>query len=141
MEPIIVGVDGSDTATRAAQKAARLAVALEAELVVLSAFSRTGSAEPEGPGDYVHYTANDVARQVAERAIQGLRSDFPSLRAVARAEYGEVADVLVKVAHDVNASLIVIGNKRVQGVTRILGSIAGDVAHRAPCDVYVAHTH
>lgn len=141
MERIIVGVDGSETATRAAQRAARLAVALEAELVVLSAFSRADPAEPQGAGDYVHYTANDVARQVAERTIGGLVSEFPDLRSVARAEYGDVADVLVTVARDVGAFLIVVGNKRVQGMTRILGSIAADVVHHAPCDVYVAHTH
>src|SRR5690606_28369663 len=41
-----------------------------------------------------------------------------------------------------DASLIVVGNKRVQGVAgRVLGSIARDVAAHASCDVYIAHTH
>ena len=31
--------------------------------------------------------------------------------------------------------MIVVGNKRVQGAARVLGSIAGDVAKRAPCNV------
>ena len=141
MELIIVGVDGSETAARAAERAAHLAVSLDAQLVVLSAFSQTGGAQVEDTGDSINYTANDVARQIAERAIDDLRSRFPDLRAMARAEYGAVADVLVKVAEEDGASLIVVGNKRVQGVKRFLGSIAASVAHHAPCDVYVAHTH
>ena len=40
-----------------------------------------------------------------------------------------------------DADVIVVGNKRVQGVSRILGSIARYVAAHAPCDVYIAHTH
>jgi nucleotide-binding universal stress UspA family protein len=49
--------------------------------------------------------------------------------------------VLIEVATDHDAAVIVVGNKRVQGVTRLLGSIATDVAHKAPCDVYIANTH
>lgn len=47
----------------------------------------------------------------------------------------------MKAAEELDAEIIVIGNKRVQGIARILGSIARDVAAHAPCDVYVAHTH
>lgn len=141
MERIIVGVDGSETAARAAEKAARTATALGAELVVVSAFNQLGDTRVEGTTSTITYTANDVARQVAERAIEDLRSTFPDLQAVARAEYGAPADALIKVAEDLDASLIVVGNKRVQGLARLLGSVATSIAQHAPCDVYVAHTH
>lgn len=141
MERIIVGVDGSETAARAAEKAARIATALGAELVVISAFTKLGDTLVEGATDTIRYTANDMARQVAERAIDDLRTSFPELQAVARGEYGAPADALIKVAEDLGAVLIVVGNKRVQGVSRFLGSIAASVAQHAPCDVYIAHTH
>lgn len=140
MDRIIVGVDGSDTATRAAEKAARTAAALGAELIVVSAFNKLGDTQVAGATDTINYTANDIARKVAEQTIEGLRSAFPDLRAVAHAEYGAPADALLKTAEDFDASLIVVGNKRVQGVARILGSIATTVARHAPCDVYIAHT-
>jgi CRP-like cAMP-binding protein len=39
-----------------------------------------------------------------------------------------------------DATMIVVGNRRVQGAKRLLGSIASDVLHHASCDVLVAHT-
>ena len=34
----------------------------------------------------------------------------------------------------------IVGNRRVQGVSRILGSVAMDVARAAPCNVLIVHT-
>ena len=47
---------------------------------------------------------------------------------------------LVSEADRLEARLIVVGNRRVQGPARILGSIARTVAANASCDVYVANT-
>nr|MDT0666629.1 universal stress protein [Micromonospora sp. DSM 115978] len=82
-----------------------------------------------------------AALKIAEQAIGDLSTDLASLPTTPRSEFGKPADVLVSVAEELGASIIVVGNKRVQGVARVLGSIAADVAHRAPCDVYIAHTH
>jgi nucleotide-binding universal stress UspA family protein len=46
----------------------------------------------------------------------------------------------VQVATDIGADLIVVGNRRVQGIGRLLGSVATDVAQHAPCDVYIVKT-
>ena len=34
--------------------------------------------------------------------------------------------------------MIVVGNVHMQGAARVLGSIASDVAHHAPCSVLIA---
>jgi nucleotide-binding universal stress UspA family protein len=52
----------------------------------------------------------------------------------------EPADALCQEAERLNASIIVVGNKRVQGMSRVLGSIPLDVAKQAPCNVYIVHT-
>ena len=39
-----------------------------------------------------------------------------------------------------DADVIVVGNKGMQGVRRILGSVPNSVAHQAPCDVLIAFT-
>ena len=37
--------------------------------------------------------------------------------------------------------LIVVGNRRMRGIGRVLGSVANSVAHNATCDVYIANTY
>jgi nucleotide-binding universal stress UspA family protein len=138
---VVTGVDGSETAARAAAKAAALAAAFDGQLVVLSAFDTFESALPEGVGDVVRMTAADVAARLAEQTIGDLRAEHPALEMTARAVVGKPADALIEVADELGADVVVVGNKRVQGLARVLGSIARDVARRASCDVYVAHTH
>jgi nucleotide-binding universal stress UspA family protein len=57
-----------------------------------------------------------------------------------RALAGRPATALVDEAIRLGASLIVVGNRRVQGVGRVLGSVATNVAAHAPCDVYIVKT-
>jgi len=135
---VVVGVDESETAAKAAHTAAWLATSVGSSLTVVTAFEHTEL--PEHPTDVGPVSANDVAARVAQRVIDGLRAEFGDLDMSARAEYGKPAKVLVSVAQDIGAGIIVVGNKRVQGLTSALGSIARDVAHHAPCDVYIAHT-
>ena len=49
-------------------------------------------------------------------------------------------DALVGVAEEVGADLIVVGNKGMKGVRRVLGSIPNSVAHGAPCSVLIVDT-
>jgi nucleotide-binding universal stress UspA family protein len=53
---------------------------------------------------------------------------------------GTAAKALCDEAVRLNASMIAIGNKRVQGAARVFGSIATDVAKHAPCDVLIIHS-
>lgn len=136
MSTIVVGVDGSDTAAQAASTAAGLAAALGAGLHVVCAFPTSApvGTTAEGP------SSRDTAEELASTTAGALRSAYPDLAVTADAEPGKPAEALVQAATDAAATLIVIGNKRVQGVSRILGSVAVDVVRKAPCDVYIAHT-
>lgn len=136
---VIVGVDGSESAARAAETAARIAVALGTDLLVVSAFSPNAADRDEVADEVL--TTREVAEQLASEAAEPLRATYPGLSIAADAEPGRPADALVFAAEQASAELIVIGNKRVQGVSRLLGSVAVDVVRRAPCDVYIAHTH
>ena len=138
---IVTGVDGSLTAAAAAERAADLAVALDARLHVVSAFEKLEQ-ETFGHGDdRVEVGTALAAEEAAARAAAVLRTTRPGLRVTVEGAQGKPADVLVRTAEALGASLIVVGNKRVQGLARVLGSIAGHVTAHAPCDVYVAHTH
>jgi len=138
---IVTGVDGSETATTAAHRAAELARAFDGELHILSAY---GKFEVErfasGEEEFVVTSEKDAAR-TADDAASALRREFPGLSITAGAAEGKPDKALLEAAERLDADVIVVGNKRVQGIVRVLGSIARDVAAHAACDVYVAHTH
>lgn len=135
---VVVGVDGSETAKKAAQCARDLAAALAASLHVVSAYD-SDRTEVFGAGsDQVVVSEADKAENVARLIAGSLEGDVPVTYSAVR---GRAADALIKEAEHVNAKLIVVGNRRMQGVGRVLGSIANSVAHNAFCDVYIANTY
>jgi len=135
---VLVGVDGSETARRAAEAAKRLASALGAELRVVTAFESDRVEIVESGADKWVLSDADAAEKVARRIAGELASG--DLQTTFGAVRGRPGDALVKEAERVEATLIVVGNRRMQGLGRILGSVANTVAHNAPCDVYIAKT-
>ena len=81
------------------------------------------------------------AERTAESAAEALRAEFPEITVHTVAAQGGPADVIVRQADELNADVVVVGNKRVQGVARILGSVAGQIARDVNCDLFVAHTY
>lgn len=138
---IVTGVDGSESAARAARTAAELANALGAKLHVLSAYGKYEVDTFSSGQEEIVFTSVKDAERTAESTVIDLRRDFPGLTITSAPSEGKPGEALVKAAERLNADLIVVGNKRVQGIARVLGSVARDVAAHAPCDVYVAHTH
>jgi nucleotide-binding universal stress UspA family protein len=138
---IVTGVDGSSTAAEATLTAARLAHALDAELLVVCVYDKLNVEQIETDGREYVFTTEESAREVAVESIRTVQQTYPDVHATAMAERGKPAEGLLQIAERSRATLIVVGNKRVQGVARILGSIATDIAHKAPCDVYIAYTH
>lgn len=138
---IVTGVDASETAAEAARTAARLALSLGAELHVLSAYGKFEVERFKAGGDEFVYSSEGDALSVANEVTALLRSEFPDLKVHTAAAVGQPAEAIVRAADELDADLIVVGNKRVQGLSRVLGSIASEIAHKAHCDVYIAHTH
>jgi nucleotide-binding universal stress UspA family protein len=139
MKMIIVGVDGNPPAEEAAAKAAALAHATGAALHVVCAFGREQVAEVEAGDGALRISVSAESAAIATEVAARVTLD-PE-RTTSGAVHGRPADALLAEAHRLDADLIVVGNKRVQSVARALGTIASAVAHRAPCDLYVARTH
>jgi nucleotide-binding universal stress UspA family protein len=139
---VVVGVDGSLTAERAARTAAGLAQTLGAELHVVTAYAKfeVERVLPETGAEDFSYTTEQQAERVAGRVARALRRDHPGLQITSLSWEGNPASALVEVASRRQDPLIVVGNKRVQGISRVLGSVARGVLTKASCDVYVAHT-
>jgi nucleotide-binding universal stress UspA family protein len=57
------------------------------------------------------------------------------------ARVGAASDVLVDVAEEEKADVIVVGNRGMTGAKRfLLGSVPNRVSHSAPCNVLIVHT-
>jgi nucleotide-binding universal stress UspA family protein len=138
---IVTGVDGTEPATQAARAAARLAQALGSSLSVVSAFGKLETIEVHVEGHDFVLTPEQDALRIARETTALLQEEFPALTIESASAEGKPADALVAAAEERDADLIVVGNKRVQGLARVLGSIAAEVARKAHCDVYIAHTH
>ena len=121
-ERILVGVAKTESARRAVDVAVDLAQRYGAELNLVMAFDRSGGPGGRDPRDDAEgHLASISARTSVPVQIHVLP--------------GDPADVLLRVADEVKADLIVVGNKGMQGARRILGSVPNSVAHgaRARC--------
>jgi nucleotide-binding universal stress UspA family protein len=141
---IVVGSDGSPTATVAVRRAAILAKLFGAELRVLSAHreaSRGGLWAGATPPDQTWLaTASAAAQQVAEKAA-GVAKELGVAEVTPRAVSAEPADALLDEAEDWKADLIVVGSVGMRTRSRfVLGSVPNKVAHHAPCDVLIVDT-
>jgi len=137
MQTIIVGVDQSETARRAAFAAAKIAAACCSPLHVVMAVSRSKSVDVSvGASDHWHVDWLSTAEQFLD-ALVGELPTSPITRSVS---LHDPATALCEEAQRLEASMIVVGNRRVQGAARLLGAVATDVARRAPCDVLIANT-
>jgi nucleotide-binding universal stress UspA family protein/nitrite reductase/ring-hydroxylating ferredoxin subunit len=117
---LLIGTDGSPTATEAVRKGTELARAMGAAVT----FCLVG--DP---------LVGAVVLEEAARAASGID------QVETRTEDGDPADRLVAAAGAAGADLVVVGNKGMAGPRRyLLGSIPSRVAHQSPVDVLVAKT-
>jgi len=141
---IVVGTDGSDTATAAVTMALELARTSGATLHVVSAYKDPATTVTVAHAGAVAVSDAGVSGAVAKSACEDLLADVMTraegLEVQAHAVAGAPADVMVDVAERVGADLIVVGSKGMKGARRLIGSVPNSVAHRAPCHVLIAKT-
>lgn len=134
---IVVGYDGSDRALRAVEQAADLSTAVGSTLHIVTAIDKGDKVHEIGESsDKLFLTGSEIAKE----QLINLASKFGHLDVRTSVVVGSPATVLVNEAARVDADLIFVGNRHVQGLSRVLGSVAEDVAHKAPCAVLIAKT-
>jgi nucleotide-binding universal stress UspA family protein len=137
MGMIVVGVDGSDTALTAALRSAEIARALGDSLHVVSAVTSDKKSNVRTDGTRWTITSLDAAENTLADVVTRLPTDLDKTTAAVTAK---PAEALIQEAERVGATLIIVGNKNMHGIGRVLGSVANDVAHHAPCDVLIVKT-
>ena len=132
LSKIIIGYDPSDRGERAFDAGVELALALGADIHLVTAFS-------DGPGGGVEITAE---RRAAEQKLAkaASRKQLAESSVECHAMPLAPAKAILQVADEVDADLIVLGNRGAQGATRVLGSVAAAVVGHAPCSVVVVKT-
>lgn len=126
---IVVGTDGSATASLAVRHAAHLAGSTGAELYLVRAYRIGNHDEAEAQED----VERDLHHDLLALSADGVQAE-------AYARVGPAADVILDVARWKQADLIVVGNHSMHGPRRLLGSVANAVTHHAPCTVLLVPT-
>ena len=148
---VVVGTDGSGPSMRAVGHAAWIAAASDAKLIITTAYVHHGDEAPyhhsEEPraedllkdegwqvhGDAAIYERLHEARERAEAA--------GATNIEVRPIIGGPVHVLVHLAEEVQADLLVVGNLGMTTTAgRLLGSVPASVTHHAKTDVLVVHT-
>jgi nucleotide-binding universal stress UspA family protein len=154
---VIVGTDGSASSLRAVDRAGAVAAQEDAKLIVATAYipavekggwshapSHDHVADPRaadtlrGEGYKLHGSAPiyEILREAHDRAKAAGARDIEE-----RPIVGAPVDALVKLAQEVNADLLVVGDVGLDTVAgRLLGSVPADVARRAKIDILIVHT-
>src|SRR5262245_58341644 len=125
VQTIAVGTDGSETASKAVEFAIDMAERYGSKLVVVSSYTpvpedRLAKEQADAPQE-IQWSINPmedveaVLRDVEEKAKER------GLRTVAEARQGNPADVLVSVAEDQGADVLIVGSKGMH--RKYLGSV------------------
>jgi nucleotide-binding universal stress UspA family protein len=142
---IVVGTDGSETATEAVRQATDLAKAVGAKLKLVSAYEpvtegRLRQERQQIPEDLQHLVnpREDVEAVLKESAE---KAEDAGVDAETFAREGDPADAILDVAEEQGSDLIIVGNKGMTGARRfLLGSVPNKVSHHAPCSVMIVRT-
>lgn len=86
------------------------------------------------PGPRLDDALVDDARQSLARRV----ADSPAPVAATHVRLGQAADVVIGIATELGADLVVIGAHGYGAIERLLGTTASKIVHRAPCSVFVA---
>jgi nucleotide-binding universal stress UspA family protein len=133
--PIVVGIDGSATSAAALKRAARIADALDVDLIAVSAWQR-----PAFYGGYVmpDYSPEDDWRQMLQDTIVSVFGHTPPARLRSELREGSPAQVLLDASK--GAQMLVVGSRGHGGFAGLLlGSVSSAVAEHAECPVLVYH--
>jgi nucleotide-binding universal stress UspA family protein len=141
-DTIVVGTDGSATAGKAVEHAATLAATVGAQLHV-------GMATPSIPvlvtPDMVVATAEwSTASENATQAALQAAAEIATAHGAQVTTHqlsGDPADALLTLCDTVDADLLVIGSRGMQGARRfLLGSVSSRCVHHANRSVLLVHT-
>jgi nucleotide-binding universal stress UspA family protein len=132
---IVVGVDGSDSSTNALRRALRLATAMGADVVAVTAWSYPTSM---GLTPITTWSPENDALELLEHVRSDVFGEDTPPWFSLEAHPGPPAQVLIQAS--ANAEMLVVGNRGRGGFAGLLlGSVSTTVTEYASCPVLVYH--
>ena len=138
MKSIVVGTDGSPSAVLAVRRAAEIAKGSGARVHLVTAYPDVPAySEPiSSSAKRDPINLHEVAESVVARAAGELASQDVEVETYA--QEGDPAQVILNVALEHDADLIVVGARGLTGFQRfLLGSVSSKLSHHAPCSVMI----
>ena len=157
---ILVGTDGSPTATRAVEMASKLAATLGIKPTIVCVYTppteqelkrmaspqdpveqwKAGRGERDVPDEFRWRIAGaSQAEDILDRAAE--HASAQGTDAEVRAVEGHPAESLISIAEDESFDLIAIGSVGMSGPKRfMLGNVPHRISHHAPTDILILHT-
>jgi nucleotide-binding universal stress UspA family protein len=137
-ETVVVGADESSTAAEAVRVAIGLVKLSGGRLHIVTAYRPQQLRSAAGEEYSGSLSSGDLAQNVL--ADHSSRARSGGVEVETHLKDDAPADAICEVAKEVKADVIVVGNKGMTGLRRVLGSVPNSVAHQAPCAVLIAFT-
>jgi len=137
---IVAATDGSESANRAVDLAARLAKGLNGSLKIIHVVTER-DADPDRVGDYAHSehheSSAEAANMFSEEKLKDARQRALALgvsnvesASLLELEAGAIAETIMDAAHGDDANMIVLGKR---GLSRLSGLLVGSVSQKVVC--------
>lgn len=138
---IVVGTDGSKSSILAVERAAAIAAAFDATLIIGCAYyENKEQASKTLRQDSVTVLGDDPARDNLNKAADAAK-EVGAQKVETAVKPGTPVEALMSIVNENNADLLVVGNRGINSLTgRLLGSVPADVARQSDCDVMIVHT-
>lgn len=138
---IVVGTDGTKSSLLAVERAAKMAIAFDATLIIGCAYyANKEEASKTLRQDSVTILGDEVAQRNLDMAAEYVRG-LGDLSVKTEVRAGTPVEALMSIVNDNQAELLVVGNRGINSLTgRLLGSVPADVARQSNCDVMIVHT-
>ena len=141
---VVVGTDGSESSLHAVARAGGIS-GDKSNLVIACAYfpndGKLASAATDTLGaDAYQVMGSSPTEEILRKAKERAKAAGAAV-VDTRAVKGAPVDALLQLVTDVQADLLVVGNKGLNSIAgRLLGSVPADVARKAACDVLIVHS-
>jgi nucleotide-binding universal stress UspA family protein len=135
---IVVGTDGSEPAERAVREAIDIAAREGARLHIVTAFHDPAMFRERiaSGATTVNINLREIADSVVARAVR--EAEGKGVEVETHPREGDPAEAILDTASELNADLIVVGNRGLSGIRRfLLGSVSQKVSEHASCNVMI----
>ena len=135
---VLVGADDSPTARRAVEAACEISAMSKGTLHILTAFEAISVVGGASTTEFKNVINEEDGRALLQTL--SFIAKKHGVEFILHSAKGDPADILISKAEELGADLIVVGNKGMKGVRRVLGSVPNSVAHGASCSVLIVDT-